>query len=185
MNFYHFLRKMYSVFEEKKKQKYLDNLIRHGLKLGNNVEIISDYFFDPSHCFLITIEDNCTICPAVRLIAHDASTFKMLGFTKIGRITIKKGCFIGDSTIVLPNVTIGENCIIGSGSVITRSIPANMVAAGNPAKVIMSVDEYLDKIKEISKDKKVFGEEYLIHNLTKEKRKEILDAVDDSVGFII
>lgn len=185
MSIYRLLRRLYAQFEEKKKTKYLDNLISHGLKLGKNVEIISDYFFDPSHCYLITIEDNCTICPAVRLIAHDASTFRALGYTKMGRITIKKGCFIGDSTTILPNVTIGENCIIGSGSVVTKSIPDNMVAAGNPAVTLMSVDDYINKIKEQSKDKKIFGKEYHIHNLTKEKRQEILDAVEDSTGFIV
>lgn len=185
MSIYRLLKRLYSIFEEKKKEKYLQNLVKQGLNLGQNVEIVSDYFFDPSHCFLITIEDNCTICPGVRLIAHDASTFRVLGYTKMGRITIKKGCFIGDSTIVLPNVTIGENCIIGSGSVVTKSIPDNMVAAGNPAVTLTSVDDYLNKIKEQSKDKKIFGKDYHIHNLTKEKRQEILDAVDDSMGFIV
>jgi len=185
MSLYQNLRRIYAVFEEKKKNKYLNNLIRNGLKLGKDVEIISNYFFDPSHCFLITIDDNCTICPGVRLIAHDASTFKALGYTKIGKITIEKNCFIGDSTIILPNVTIGQNSIIGSGSVVTRSIPENSVAAGNPAKVMMSVDEYLGKIKQSSKDKKVFGKEYFIQNLDEQKRQEILDAVENSIGFIV
>ena len=48
--------------------------MQKGLKIGKNVEIIDTFFFDPSHCFLISIGDNCTICPNVRLIAHDAST---------------------------------------------------------------------------------------------------------------
>ncbi|MCK4708458.1 MAG: acyltransferase [Gammaproteobacteria bacterium] len=185
MNIYHFLRRLYSLFEQKKKEKYLDNLKNNGLKLGENVEIISNYFFDPSHCFLISIGDNCTICPNVRLIAHDASTFKILGYTKIGKINIMENCFIGDSTIILPNVTIGANSIIGSGSIVTQNVPPNMIAAGNPAKVIMSVENYMDKIKQISKNKKVFGEEYFIQNLDEVKRKEIIDSVKDSIGFII
>lgn len=185
MNIYRLLRRVYSVFENKKKKKYIDTLISNGLKLGENVEIISDYFFDPSHCFLISIADNCTICPSVRLIAHDASTFKKYGFTKIGKISIEEGCFIGDSAIVLPNVTIGKNSIIGSGSVVTRDVPANMVAAGNPARVLMSADEYLGKIKKISKNKKIFGEDYLINNLNNEKRQEILNSVKNSIGFIV
>ena len=110
-----------------------------GLKLGKGVEIIDTFFFDPSHCYLISIGDNCTICPGVRLIAHDASTKKFLGYTKLGKIDIKENCFIGDSTIILPGVTIGPNSIIGAGSVVTKNIPPNVVAAGNPARVLKKI----------------------------------------------
>ena len=168
MSIYSYLRKIYYSLEKKKKEKFLNSLIDKGLQLGKNVYIVSDYFFDPSHCFLISIGDNCTIAPNVRLIAHDASTFKLLGYTKIGKIDIKENCFIGDSVIILPNVTIGKNSIIGSGSVVTRDIPPGMVAIGSPAKVIMTVQEYIEKIKEISKDKKIFGEEYIIQNINLE-----------------
>lgn len=184
MNVYRYLKKYYSIFENKKKQKFLENLIKNGLKLGKNVEIISNYFFDPSHCFLISIGDNCTICPNVRLIAHDASTFKLLGYTKMGKITIMENCFIGDSVIILPNVTIGQNSIIGSGSVVTRDVPHGMVATGNPAKVIMTVSEYIEKVKAASQNKKIFGEDYFIQNLNEEKRKEIMDSLDGTIGFI-
>jgi len=153
--------------------------------LGNNVEIIESFFFDPSHCFLISIGDNCTICPNVRLIAHDASTKKFLGYTKIGRITIGKNCFLGDSVIVTPNVQIGCNSIIGAGSVVTKHIPPNSIAAGNPAKVISSTDDYIKRIKHISKNKTIFNEYYFIENLNAHKRKEMIRSIGDSIGFII
>ena len=184
MNIYYYLRKIYYAIEKSKKQKYLDSLIKNGLKLGSDVDIVSNYFFDPSHCYLISIGDNTTICPNVRLIAHDASTCKILGYTKMGRIDIRKNCFIGDSVIVLPNVTIGENSIIGSGSIVTHDIPPNSVAAGNPAKIIMSVDEYLRKIESLSKTKKIFDEDYFIQNLTDTKRKEMLESLNGQIGFI-
>lgn len=179
------LRKMYGVLINKKKEKFLAKLINDGLNLGRNVNIVSDYFFDPSHCFLITIDDNCTLAPNVRLIAHDASTLQILGYTKIGKIHIKQNCFIGDSVIVLPNVTIGPNSIVGAGSVVTRDVPPNSIAVGNPAKVLMSVDEYKSKIKKISESKKIFGKEYYIENLSEEKRREILESIGDSIGFIV
>lgn len=185
MSIYSYFRTLYYYFETKKREKYLQKLIDNGLQLGNNVIIVSDYFFDPSHCFLISIRDNCTIAPNVRLIAHDASTFKLLGYTKIGKIDIKENCFIGDSTIVLPNVTIGPNSIVGSGSVVTKDIPPNMIAAGNPAKVITSVDTYISKIETISKLKTIFNEDYFIENLDDTKRKEIINSIGDSIGFII
>ena len=185
MSLYAYLKKIYSFLEKKKREKYLKSLINSGLQLGKNVDIVSDYFFDPSHCFLISIGDNAIIAPNVRLIAHDASTKRTLGYTKIGKIEIGENCFIGDSTIVLPNVKIGSNSIIGSGSVVTKSVPPNCIAAGNPAKVIMTINEYIKKIKRMSADKRIFGEDYYIDNLNEKKRKEIIDSLSDTIGFII
>ena len=173
-----FLRKI-------KKQRYLKGLLRKGLKLGNNVEIIDTFFFDPSHCYLISISDNCTICPGVRLIAHDASTKKFLGYTKLGKIIIKENCFIGDSTIILPGVTIGPNSIVGAGSLVTRDIPPNTVAAGNPAKVICSLDDYIKRMRNLAEGKKIFDESYFIEHLDDRKRKELLKSVRNSIGFIV
>ncbi len=170
---------------QKKRHLYINRLIDRGLSLGKNVEIISKFFFDPAHCFLISIGDNCTICPNVRLIAHDASTKTHLGYTKIGKITIEKDCFIGDSTIILPGVTIGSNSIIGAGSVVVKSIPAYSVAAGNPAKIICKLDEYLQRIKALRDGKTVFSEEYWINNLDEEKCNEIIESVRESISFIV
>ena len=55
-----------------------------------------------------------------------------------GNIWIGDNCFIGIRTIILPNVRIGNGCIIGAGSVVTKDIPDNCVAAGNPARIIKS-----------------------------------------------
>jgi maltose O-acetyltransferase len=184
MNIYSYFRNVYYYLETKKKEKFLNSLICNGLRLGKNVNIVSDYFFDPSHCFLISIGDNCTICPNVRLIAHDASIYKILGYTKIGVINIMENCFIGDSVIILPNVNVGKNSIIGAGSVVTSDIPPDSVAVGSPAKVIMSVNEYINKIKEISKSKKIFSEEYYIQNIDEEKRNEVMESISGSIGFI-
>lgn len=177
--------KAYSLLVKKKRERYINRLLANGLKLGKNVEIIDTFFFDPSHCFLISIGDNCTICPNVRLIAHDASTKKHLGYTKIGRIDIKENCFIGDSVIVLPNVTIGANSIVGAGSLVVKDVPPNTVATGNPARDISSLDTYLNKIRTISKFKKVFNEDYYIECLDNKKREEILESVGDGLGFIV
>jgi len=185
MKLFNLLRKKYSELIILKRQYHLNSLISRGLKIGRNVKLVDKYFFDPSHCYLISIGDNCTICPDVRLIAHDASTKAFLGYTKLGRIDIENNCFIGDSVIILPNVSIGPESIVGAGSVVTKSIPARSVAAGNPAKVICSLDNYLNKIKTISSSKRIFVEEEFIGNLDEEKRKEVIKSVGDSIGFII
>lgn len=52
-------------------------------------------------------------------------------------ITIGDGCWIGGGAIILPGVTLGERCVIGAGAVVTRSIPADTVAVGNPAKPLV------------------------------------------------
>lgn len=97
----------------------------------------------------------------------------------------KENCFIGDSVIVLPNVTIGPNSIVGAGSVMTKDVLPNMIAAGNPAKVISSVEAYLKKIKNISKNKIIFNKDYYIERLDEAKRREIIQSIGNTIGFIV
>lgn len=175
----------YSSLQKKRKRRYLDMLIRNGLRIGENVAILDPFFFDPSHCFLITIGDNCRFAPGVRLIAHDASTKGYLGYTKIGKITIGDNCFIGDSVIVLPAVSIGSGSIIGAGSVVTKDIKAGQIAVGNPAKVICSVADYIEQMEQKVEEKGGYGEEYLIENLDVQKRTRMLEEIGNDTGFIV
>jgi galactoside O-acetyltransferase len=57
-------------------------------------------------------------------------------------IHIGKNCWLGTGVIVLPGVTIGDNTVIGAGSVVTKDIPANVVAVGNPCKVLREINEH-------------------------------------------
>lgn len=50
-------------------------------------------------------------------------------------VTIEDGCWVGGGVIILPGVTIGKGSVIGAGSVVTKSIPADCLAAGNPCKI--------------------------------------------------
>jgi hypothetical protein len=65
MNIYSGIKKIYYLLLSKKRQNYINMLIANGLTLGKKVDIIDTFFFDPSHCFLISMGDNCTICPNV------------------------------------------------------------------------------------------------------------------------
>lgn len=57
-------------------------------------------------------------------------------------VYIGKNCWLGAGVIVLPGVTIGDNTVIGAGSVVTKDIPANVVAVGNPCKVLREINEH-------------------------------------------
>ena len=56
-------------------------------------------------------------------------------------VTIGKNCWLGAGVLVMPGVTIGDNSVIGAGSVVTKDIPANVVAVGNPCKVMREIGE--------------------------------------------
>ena len=57
-------------------------------------------------------------------------------------VHIGRNCWLGAGVIVLPGVTIGDNTVIGAGSVVTKDIPANVVAVGNPCKVLREINEH-------------------------------------------
>lgn len=56
-------------------------------------------------------------------------------------VRIGRNCWLGAGVMVLPGVTIGDNAVIGAGSVVTKDIPANVIAAGNPCRVLREIDE--------------------------------------------
>jgi len=75
------------------------------------------------------------------------------GYQYNAPIHIGKNCWLGAGVIVLPGVTIGDNTVIGAGSIVTKDIPANVVAVGNPCKVLREIN---DKDKEFYfKDKRI------------------------------
>lgn len=93
----------------------------------------------------ITIGDSCMMASSVYLT--DADWHGIYDRTdyigKTAPITVGNNVWLGDSSIICKGVTIGNNSIIGAGSVVTRDIPANTVAAGNPAKPVKELDPSL------------------------------------------
>jgi len=147
-----------------KREVYLPKLINRGLKVGRNFKMMGGCILDPAHCWHITIGDDVTLAPRVHILAHDASTKTHIGYTKVANTTIGNRCFIGAGTIILPGVNIGDDVIIGAGSVVSKDIPSGMLAVGNPAKVICTVEEYMAKIKAEMNADNTFGDEYTLRN---------------------
>ena len=121
---------------------------RMGVKIGERCRI---------HCFslspesyLIEIGDDVIITENVFLITHEGSIclihHENPKLDLFGTIKIGNNSFIGMNSLILPNTTIGKNCIVGAGSIVRGNIPDNSVVIGNPARVIMSTDDYKRKI---------------------------------------
>lgn len=164
-----------------------EELIKSGLKIGENFHRQEKTIIDSSHCWLITIGNNVTLAPRVHVLAHDASTKNALGYTRIGLVNIGNNVFVGAGTIILPGVSVGDNVVIGSGSVVTKDIPSNSVAVGNPAKVISSYESYISKKHSELSECPLFDDTYTLRNpnLTDEiKNKMISDLSKGRIGYV-
>jgi acetyltransferase-like isoleucine patch superfamily enzyme len=123
-----------------------------GVRLGENVR----FYGMPSGMFgtepwLITIGNNVYITAGCAFITHDGGTLilrkEVPDLEWTAPITIGNDVYLGVRTLIMPGVTIGNRCIIGAGSIVTKDIPDNSVAAGVPARVIKTTDEYLENMK--------------------------------------
>ena len=111
-------------------------------KLGNNVYINHNcVFLDAGG---ITIGDRVMIGPNVGIYTPEHAFDPLLraqGYEHSEPVTICDNVWIGGSVVILGGVTIGENTIIGAGSVVTHDIPANVIAVGNPCRVLRELSE--------------------------------------------
>lgn len=151
---------------------------KDGVKIGDGCTILGTPHWG-SEPFLIEIGNNVRITSGVQFVNHDggihvlrrewSSEFEAIPEADLfGRIKVGNNVFIGIKTIILPGVTIGDNVIIGAGSIVTKDIPSNCVAAGVPARVTRKLEDYykknrdrIDKTKNMdSKQKKEYLEEH-------------------------
>jgi acetyltransferase-like isoleucine patch superfamily enzyme len=102
-----------------------------------------------SEPYLISIGDETLIGPSVSFITHDAGTwvfrkeYPQTG--RFGRITIGSRVFVGSHAILLPGITIGDQAIVAAGAVVSKDVAAGTVVAGVPARVVSTVERYLQK----------------------------------------
>lgn len=84
----------------------------------------------------IIFGDNVKLGPGVGVISANHDLHKLDDWTPSDPIVIGNNVWIGMNAVVLPGVKVGDNVIIGAGSIVTKSLPANCIAGGNPCKVI-------------------------------------------------
>lgn len=106
----------------------------------------------------ITIGERVMFGPAVTIatVGHPINP-KMREYMYTDPVTIGNDCWIGGNVTICPGVTIGDNTVIGAGSVVTKDIPANCVAAGNPCRVIREINESDEKY--YYKDRPILAED--------------------------
>ncbi len=123
-----------------------------GVEFGENVRITGKDVQFGSEPYLIRIGNNVTITGGVIFETHDggAVLFRQehKGLNFFGKIEIGNNVFIGNRAIIMPGVKIGDNVVIGAGSIVTKNVLSNTVAAGVPAKPIKTIEEYKQKILE-------------------------------------
>jgi len=104
---------------------------KNKLKLGCKTDIGAFTYINAKNG--VIIEDNVQI--GSHCAIYSVSTID----DKEGTVTLKKNCKIGSHSVIMPGVTVGENSIIGAFSFVNKDVPANVVAAGVPAKVVKKV----------------------------------------------
>jgi maltose O-acetyltransferase len=134
-------------------------LRRRGLEIGSNVYLAPGSVVDPSFAWLVSIGDDSTLGPGVYVLAHDASTKRHLGYTRVGRVEIGRRVFIGAYSLVLPGVTIGDDVIVGAGSIVRQDVPEGIMVAGNPAVLVGKTEDYIEHHREQMERRPRFGRE--------------------------
>lgn len=142
--------------EKASSQDYVDYMVKKGARIGNGTMIFAPTktMIDMTRPWLIEIGENVQITEGVKILTHGYDWSVIKGVTgeilgSAGKVTIGNNVFIGMNSIILKGVTVGNNVIIGAGSLVNKDIPDNCVVAGNPAKVIMSLDDYYEKRKAV------------------------------------
>lgn len=174
-----------SAFERWRVRRRWRSLRGLGMHIGQGVNLPASTWIDVSHCFLISIGDWCGFGEGCMLLAHDAQFDEFLNAGRIGRVVIHPHSHIGARSVVLPGVEIGPRTIVGAHSVVSRTLPPDTMCAGAPAKVVCTLDEYLERHRARMAERPTFPyAQYDISALTPERRAQLLAAVADGDAYL-
>lgn len=156
------IKSFYKVFASPK--KYAEYI---GVKFGDNCFFATKNW--SSEPYLIEIGNNVQITKDVTIHTHGGghvARIKYPNFDTFGKVVIKDWVYIGAHSQVMPGVTIGKGSLVAAGSVVTKSVPDGIVVAGNPAKYVCTVEEYIYRNKKYDMGTKGLS--------TEEKKKVLL-----------
>lgn len=153
---------------------------RAGCNIGRNNFIASKFW--GSEAYLISIGSSCAITNGVKLFTHGGGRIARGEYPKFdcfGKVEIGNFVYIGTNALIMPGVSIGDNVLVAAGSVVTKSIPSNVVVAGNPARYICTTKEYIQRNLPYNLDSK---------GMSYDDKKRLLLSIDASKlikkGFI-
>lgn len=145
-----------SKYAHSSSSRFICYLRKKGIKIGNGCvfRYPKTTRIDITRPSLVEIGDNVDMNFNFQILTHDWASRVFRNYyhelvPSSGKVKIGNNIYFGTNVIVLKGVTIGDNCVIAAGSIITKSIPANSVVAGVPAKVICSLDKYFEKRKQV------------------------------------
>lgn len=141
-----------------------------GVKFGENCFFATKNW--SSEPYLIEIGSNVQITRDVTIHTHGGghvARIKYSDFDTFGKVVIEDWVYIGACSQIMPGVTIGKGSLVAAGSIVTKSVPAGVVVAGNPAKYVCTVEEYIERNKLYNIGTK---------RLSFEEKKKVLIAMD-------
>jgi maltose O-acetyltransferase len=164
----------------------IEGLKADGMVIGEGCYIGRRVVFDVWNCWLITVGESCIFSPESMVLAHDASTKRAIGYTRLRRTAIGDRVYVGARAIILPGVSVGDDAIVGAGAVVTRDVAAGTMVAGNPAQVVGSTEGYADKHRRRMKLRPVFdGDGWTMSTgITPERKAAMVDALADGEGYV-
>lgn len=164
----HFINRLYWRYF-----KNPESYARHiGVSIGSNCLINTRNW--SSEPYLIKVGNNVQITHGVYIHTHGGSHVareKYPNFDVFGKVVIEDWVYIGSGAQIMPGVTIGYGSLVAAGSIVTKSVPPKVVVGGNPAKVLCSIDMYIDKNLRFNIGSKGLGEE--------QKKNLLLSLSDD------
>lgn len=150
-------------------EKYIKYLKSKGMRIGENCFVVNprNIIIDETRPWLVEIGNDVVLTDGVTILTHGYDLAVIMNkygelYGSAGKVKIGNNVFVGANSTILKGVTIGDNVIIGANSLVNKSFPDNVVVAGNPAKIIMSLDEYRSKRKkEYINEAKELAMEYI------------------------
>jgi len=163
---------------------YPEYLRKQGVRIGKNPVILYPSYIDGRLPYLLEIGDDVVISLYVTILTHDATSAYAGDLIKVGRVRIHDHVFIGANTTIMCNVSIGPHAIVGAGSVVSRDVPRDSVVAGNPAKLVCSLDQFKAKHRELSGKQPLFEGKHFQHPYIPDERKIFLnDQLQETFGY--